>query len=577
MALALIKTPISVCRESHSIREYTLTSLALIGSTYPMPQIQCSEGTGLIFNGSYSAEKMNITISGLVLHEPFLRIQDSSLNIDGCRFEDSSRGMEIAVSAMNVINIQITRSTFSRSNNCISVVVNSRSSSSHNTQVMFKLTNSSFDGNVLRNEGKALSFVEMPSNNQSVTSNVDVILENVRFFQNKFDSKGLIWVDTRKASQFIKLQNVTSIDNNPFTDQDFFVGGYSESVVNGSDVSLLINSSNFKSQHARSFSVTAFKISVEIYNSKFDGHRVHGSGGVISVRGTNLETFKVYNSIFVNTTADQGGAVNIECSSVYKASFKDSTFINNTARNGEGGALFICSSGSSYKTFQGSTDDSDNVECSIQRDTLLQVTVTKCDFLNANSSVWGGGLQISAARALIRLRHSAFINCSSNPSSFRGEGTLRDTNLESVTRRKPRYDFGEACRGAEKGGGELETAVGSLTVFVIIIIIIIGRLQSCRAVFVETQIDINIINSSFISNSGGAVALHSSPVSSMKNKNVIKVRDSVFSDNHNSGTVPIVIAIYQPKYHKRHYEIEQRKVFSRSCDRLECVSKRTQI
>ena len=205
--------------------------------------------------------------------------------------------MEIAVSAMTVMNIQITSSTFSRSNNCISVVVNSQSSSSQNTQVIFKLTNSSFDGNVLRDEGKALSFVEMPSNNQIVTSNVDVILENVRFFQNKFNSKGLVWVDTRKASQLIELHNVTSIDNNPFTDQDFFVGGYSESIVNGSDVTLLINSSNFKSRHARSFSVTAFKISVEVYNSKFDGHRVDGSGGVISVRGTNLETFKVYLSL----------------------------------------------------------------------------------------------------------------------------------------------------------------------------------------------------------------------------------------------------------------------------------------
>ena len=232
----------------------------------------------------------------------------------------------------------------------------------------------------------------------------------------------------------------------------------------------------------------------------------------------------MYNSIFVNTTADQGGAVNFECSSVYKVSFKDGTFINNTARNGEGGAVYICSSGSSYKTFQGSTDDSDNVECSIKKDTLLQVTVTKCDFLNANSSVGGGGLQIKAVRALIRLRHSAFINCSSNPSSFLGERTLRDTNLSSVTKRKQGYDFGQACKGAEKGSGE--AAMGSLTVFV------------------ETQIDINIINSSFISNSGGAVALHSSPVSSMKNKNVIKVRDSVFSDNHNSGIAPIVITMY---------------------------------
>ena len=171
---------------------YIDESLSLIGSTNPMPQIQCSEGTGFIFNGSYSAEKMNITILGLVLHETSLRIQDSSLNIDGCTFEDSRQGMEIAVSAMTVMNIQITSSTFSRSNNCISVVVNSQSSSSHNTQVIVKLTNSSFDGNVLRDEGKALSFVEMPSNNQSVTSNVEVILENVRFFQNKFNSKGLI-------------------------------------------------------------------------------------------------------------------------------------------------------------------------------------------------------------------------------------------------------------------------------------------------------------------------------------------------------------------------------------------------
>ena len=501
---------------------YINESLSLIGSANPMPHIQCSEGRGIIFNGSDSAEQMNITISGLILHGSFLRIQDSSLNIDGCRFEDSSQGMEIALSTMNVMNIQITSSTFSRSNNCISVVVDSQSNSSHSTQVMFKLTNSSFDDNVLTDEGNVLSFVELLSSKNSITSTV--ILENVRFSKNKFHSKGLVRFDTKKASQFIQLQNVTFIENSPFSDQDFLVGDYSESIVNGSDITLLINSSNFKSHHSRSFSVTALNISVEIYNSKFDGHRVDGSGGVISVRGTNLETFKVYNSIFVNTTASQGGAVSIECSSVYKVSFTDGTFINNTARNGEGGAVYICSLGSSYKTFQGSTDDSDNVECSIQKDTLLQVTVTKCDFLNANSSVGGGGVQIRATRALIRLRHSAFINCASNPSSFRGEGTLLDTNLTSVTQRKPGYDFREDCRGAEKGGGE--AAVGCLTVFV------------------ETQIDIEIINSSFISNSGGAIALHSSPVSSMKNNNVVKVRDSVFSKNRNSGTAPIFILIY---------------------------------
>ena len=303
------------------------------------------------------------------------------------------------------------------------------------------------------------------------------------------------------------------------------MGSYSESIVNGSDVTLLINSSNFKSQHSRSFSVTAFNISVEIYNSKFAGHRVFGSGGVISVRGNNLEMFKVYNSIFVNTTAGQGGAVSIECSSVCKVSFKDGTFINNTARNGEGGAVYICSSGSSYKTSQGSTDDSDNVEYSIQKDTLLRVSVTKCNFLNAKSSVGGGGFQIRAAKALISLRHSEFINCFSNPLIFRREGTLVDKHLTSLPKRKPRYDLGEDCRGARKGSGDAGGGAFS--------------------VLVEIEIDSNIINSSFVSNSGGAVTLYTSFICSTNNNSVIKVKDSLFLFNYNSGTAPLDMISFQ--------------------------------
>ena len=44
---------------------YINKTLSLIGSTHPMPQICCFEETGLVFNGSDSAEDMNITISGL--------------------------------------------------------------------------------------------------------------------------------------------------------------------------------------------------------------------------------------------------------------------------------------------------------------------------------------------------------------------------------------------------------------------------------------------------------------------------------------------------------------------------------
>ena len=503
---------------------YTHKSLSLIGSVSPMPQIQCSEGTGLIFNGSDSEEQMKITISGLLVNNSFVSFQDSSVYVHGCKFQDSVRGVEINISARMFVDIQIVNSSFSRNSKCISVNVNSKSSSFQRTQVTFKIKSSLFEDNFLSDDGKVISFAALSSTKQSVSCNA--ILESTVFHRNMLSPKGLIWVDTRKASQFIKLHNVTVIDNYPSSHQAFTMGGYSECIVNSNEVTISINSSNFRSQHARSFNIIASNISVAIYNSSFTGQRVVGSGGAISLRGNYLHAFNVYNSFFVNTAADEGGAISIESATVHKVSFFNDSFTNNTAKNGKGGALYIYTSGSIYKNFQYSTDDNNSVQYIIRRDTQFHLSVTNCVFINASSSAGGGGIHVKATKVLMRLRHSAFIGCSSNAQRHGGGGALIDV-LTSDPKRKPGKDFllivegsrFERCRQALK---TTDMTGGSLSVLAN-----------------ATQIEIVINNSDFISNHRGAVAVYS-PQNLTKSVCNVTVNNSVFL--HNNGT-PIVTFI----------------------------------
>ena len=503
---------------------YTHKSLSLIGSVSPMPQIQCSEGTGLIFNGSDSEEQMKITISGLLVNNSFVSFQDSSVYVHGCKFQDSVRGVEINISARMFVDIQIVSSSFSRNRKCISVNVNSKSSSFQRTQVTFKIKSSLFEDNFLSDDGKVISFAALSSTKQSLSCNV--ILESTVFHRNMLSPTGLIWVNTGKASQFIKLHNVTVIDNYPSTHQAFTMGGYSECIVNSNEVTISINSSNFRSQHARSFNIIASNISVAIYNSSFTSQRVVGSGGAISLRGNYLHAFNVYNSFFVNTAADEGGAISIESATVHKVSFFNDSFTNNTAKNGKGGALYIYTSGSIYKNFQYSTDDNNSVQYIIRRDTQFHLSVTNCVFINASSSAGGGGIHVKATKVLMRLRHSAFIGCSSNVQRHGGGGALIDV-LTSDPKRKPGKDFllivegsrFERCRQALK---TTDMTGGSLSVLAN-----------------ATQIEIVINNSDFISNHRGAVAVYS-PQNLTKSVCNVTVNNSVFL--HNNGT-PIVTFI----------------------------------
>ena len=129
-----------------------------------------------------------------------------------------------------------------------------------------------------------------------------------------------------KGNQNIHLQNVTFIDNRQLSGRAVLTGtGDSECIIRSSAVNIFIMSSNFKSQTSRSFSVSASNTSLQIYNSCFTGHRVEGNGGVITLRGTELNMLNVSNSSFANTTAAQGGAMNIECANVGTVRFSLAT------------------------------------------------------------------------------------------------------------------------------------------------------------------------------------------------------------------------------------------------------------
>lgn len=146
-----------------------------------------------MFYCSDNAQQMHITLSGLFLDESLVYFQDSSLNIDRCKFEGNKHGVQFLITTRMVSNIHITNSIFVNNSECISIVVNKTMNLSEAVQVVFTITHSSFHGNAITDEGSCVSFNESSANKHSVSLNIT--LENVTFSHNKFSMKGLIfWI-----------------------------------------------------------------------------------------------------------------------------------------------------------------------------------------------------------------------------------------------------------------------------------------------------------------------------------------------------------------------------------------------
>ena len=352
-------------------------SLSIMGYGSPMPHIQCNKGAGLQFNGSNNEQQMNVTLSRLLVSQSSIMVQDSSVRIDGCRFE-RSKGVVINIRSRLILNILVRNSIFYNNSACISVVVNSTKKQSKKIQVVFKMRNSSFlYSNVRKDMGKCISFTESQNSSQSVSC--DITLEHTTFSGNKFIlPQGLISLEINNGSQSIQFKSVTFFDNDiPSTREDLIIDSVL-CIVRGTDVNISISSSKFSSEYAKVLNGSAEDISFHIYNSTFRGHRGRANGGVISLQGTNLCKLNVSKSSFANTSAVVGGAISIECFIIDAVSLNQNNFTNNTASN------------------------------------------------------VGGALYIKAFRALVALRHLTFTNCKT--FSAAGSGVLIDNRLESRNR-----------------------------------------------------------------------------------------------------------------------------------------------
>ena len=385
-------------------------SLSIMGYGSFMPHIQCNKGAGLQFNGSVNEQQMNVTLSRLLVSQSSIMVQDSSVYIDGCRFEGSNQGVVINIRTRLSLNILVTNSIFYNNSACISVVVNSTKKQSKNIQVVFKMRNSSFlYTNVRKEMGKCISFTESENSSQSVSC--DITLEHTTFFGNKFIlPQGLISLEINNGSQSIQFKSVTFFDNGISSTREDLITDSVLCIVRGTDVNISISSSKFSSEYSKVLNGSAEDISVHIYNSTFRGHRGRANGGVISLQGSNLCKLNVSKSSFANTSAVVGGAISIECFIIDAVSLNQNNFTNNTASN------------------------------------------------------VGGALYIKAFRASIVLRHLTFTNCKT--FSVAGSGILIDNRLESRNR-KPDNELVLMVESCRFEGCVIEGNIigGSLTVF----------------------------------------------------------------------------------------------------------------
>ena len=498
---------------------YVNKSLTLTGFGLPLPRIRCFNGTNLTFDGSYNEQQMDVTLSRLSVKESFVIFLDSSAKVDGCAFEGSEQSLEFVVWSKKILNIQITNSNFSRNSECISVFVNSKDNTSHYTQVLLELTNSHFDGNVLSHEGGCISFTELPLNHQCTSCNITLV--NVTFSRNKFNTKGIMSLELDNGTQNINLQRVRFIDNSPSSSRDVSPGGdESECIFQSSTLNIFIDSSNFTSERARSFNVSASYISLQIDNSRFCGHKVEGNGGVISMRGTNRCKLNVSCSSFVNTTAAQGGGISTECANVHSVNFQDSIFTNSKAISGIGGAVYFDRFGHLLSDPRYKTNDTSEVHCnSRSSEQLLQINITRCNFTNTYSYSSGGAVYVSAPKATMRLRHSAFTNCTAE-KGVGGGLSIHVGPIDPIsTQNKTGEDFllslessyFTECRSIAHSGGAL------------------------NIVSQDNREEISINNSHFISNDaamfGGAINFHRFSLYKGRVQSAITIEHSTFLNN----------------------------------------------
>ena len=344
---------------------YINKSLSLIGFGNPLPRIRCSGGSFLAFNGSVDAlHEIRANISGIIFSGSSLTFLESSAYIQNCKFNDSQEGVKFTIHKMIDSSLHIKDTIFS--------------------------------------ENMAGISVDLAHTNQDIS--FDLTLENVTLIHNQFSSKGLISLNMKNGNHIIHFQDVTFIDNCASGCQN---EPSTECIVQSTRaaVTIFIDSSHFQGQQTRLFAISGSNISLFIHNSSFVGYKVgpaYGNGGVVYLSGEDHPEQRamfhvgVSNSTFVNTSATQGGAIAVDSINACNISFRDSIFTGNTAKAGEGGAVFIGSSGSVFHDDKNPTNRTFGEALSVTEPDGCYITIERSTFSNNSAYYNGGAVSVSA-------------------------------------------------------------------------------------------------------------------------------------------------------------------------------------
>ena len=380
---------------------YINKSLSLIGFGNPLPRIRCSGGSFLAFNGSVDAlHEIRANISGIIFSGSSLTFLESSAYIQNCKFNDKQEGVKFTIHKMIDSSLHIKDTIFS--------------------------------------ENMAGISVDLAHTNQDIS--FDLTLENVTLIHNQFSPKGLISLNMKNGNHIIHFKDVTFIDN--------CASGYqyepTECIVQSTRaaVTIFIDSSHFQGQKTRLFAISGSNISLFIHNSSFVGYKVgpaYGNGGVVYLSGHDHPEQRamfhvgVSNSAFVNTSATRGGAIDVDCINACNISFRDSIFTGNTAWGGEGGAVFIDSSGSVFHDDKNPTNRTFGEALSVTEPDGCYITIERSTFSNNSAYYNGGAVSVSA----------------NSPATI----ILQNVTMES----NKAENFGGAIYVSDAGDGEGET------------------------------------------------------------------------------------------------------------------------
>ena len=250
-----------------------------------IPQIRCLSWT--ISDGSYSGLEVNVTLSDLLFTDTFVSFRDSSAAVDGCEFAGSKQRVEFTVANKSFVSIGVWNSLFWKNSSGLWVALGTTERGIQSS-VYLGVKSTIFRDKFVVSGAETGNLINIQS---SYSVDCDFTLDKVTFSNNLVSQMGLVYVNAMNSNLNIFLKDVVVTGNNhlcPFRN-------CTEIIIQGNNVSAIINEAFFLGLSGRALSVTATNLVVQVANASFAGYGVNGDGGALLVSATNLANFSAIN------------------------------------------------------------------------------------------------------------------------------------------------------------------------------------------------------------------------------------------------------------------------------------------